>query len=480
MIHLPRHPLADRPRFLRNDLWLTCNCIILAVTLATFRASGAPLLDPEPEAGTTHFGYAIAALSDIDGDGHPDLAVGAPYQDGDFGNSTGGFGPPQNVGKVFLLNGVNLRVIRELDDPQFQMEQPLKFGGQFGSSMATVSDLNHDGATDVIIGVPHHVEEAEGEEEEEEEINSGEAFVFSAKDGVLLFTLTAPDPAEGARFGSAVMGVGDVNGDGVSDLVVGEPKRDIDEELQDSGAAYVFSGADGTLLRTLTPPSRGGAEANGRFGASLVDTGDLDQDGVHDILIGAPGDGRAFVISGASGAVIRTVLSPARETLPSFGYAVAGGKDMDRDGTPDFVIGAPLQNKLTGAAYLYKSDGTLLRTLKASPETFAKFGSSVAVSEDLTGDGRPDIIVGAPDHTANSLPNAGTAFIFRGTNGKLSRQVVSETPAARAGFGYVSVAADLTGSGTLAIISGAPFQNADLDDHGDVETHLQIGQIEVH
>ena len=470
------YSLALQLRTLRSDLWLSSSGITLSFVLTLLSARGAVLLDPEPDAGTTHFGYAIAALNDVDGDGHPDLAVAAPYQDGDFGNSTGGFGPPQNVGKVFLLNGVNLSVIRKLDDPQFQMEQPLKFGGQFGTSLAAVDDLNRDGATDVLVGVPHHVEE----EADENQINSGEAFVFSAKDGVLLFTLSAPNPEEGARFGHSVTGLGDVNGDGVPDLVVGEPKRDIDQELQDSGAAYVFSGADGTLLRTLTPPSQAGAEANGRFGEAIADSGDLDHDGVHDLLVGAPGNSRAYVVSGASGAVIRTVTSPARETLPSFGYAVAGGKDLNGDGTPDFVIGAPLQDKLTGAAYLYKSDGTLLRTLKASPESFAKFGTSVTISDDLTGDGRADVIVGAPDHTVNNLGNAGEAFVFRGNNGKLSRAVVSEMPKAHAGFGYVSVVADLTGSGSLAIVCGVPFQDADLVEHGDIETHLQIGQIEVH
>jgi hypothetical protein len=345
MIRSASYPLTARPGFEKNYLLFTASCLILAITLFAWPAGGAPLLNPEHEAGTTHFGRAITVLSDIDGDGHPDLAVGTPYQDGDFANSTGGFGPPQNVGKVFLLNGVNLKVIRTLDDPEFQMDQPLKFGGQFGSSIASVGDLNHDGSTEVIIGVPHHVEEGE----DEEEINAGEAFVFSPKDGVLLFTLLAPEPAEGARFGGAVSGVDDLNGDGVPEFIVGEPKRDVDEELQDSGAVYVFSGADGTLLRTLMPPSQAGAEANGRFGESLADAGDLDQDSVHDLLVGAPGDSRAFVISGASGAVIRTILSPARETLPSFGYAVAGGKDLNGDGTPDFVIGAPLKNKLGGA-----------------------------------------------------------------------------------------------------------------------------------
>ena len=474
----PQRPsLKTGSKLLDRYLLLVCTSIALGSISIPSRAPGSVLLDPDPESSTTHFGYSIAVIGDIDGDGHPDLAVGAPYQDGDFDNSTGGFGPPQNVGKVWLINGANLTVIRTLDDPQFQMEQSLKFGGQFGNSIAAVGDLNHDGITDVFVGVPHHIDE----EANENEVNSGEAFVFSGKDGSILFTLEAPEPAEGARFGYVVAGIADVNGDGTPDLLVGEPKRDVDEDVQDTGAAYLFSGADGTLLRTLLPPSQNGKGANGRFGEALADAGDLNQDGVDDILVGAPGNGRVYIVSGATGAVLQTVSSPVRETLPSFGYALSGGKDIDGDGTLDFVVGAPLQNKLTGAAYVFNGDGTLQRTLKASPETFAKFGSSVRIVDDLTRDGRPEIIVGAPDHTVNDIPNAGEAFIFRGNNGKLLRLLTSDTPKAYAGYGYVSLTADLTGNGQVSTITGTPFEDADLPEakSKDIETHLQIGQIEV-
>src|SRR5215813_6490492 len=170
--------LKQGATFRRHTLLIfSISLILLAVS--SFRVKAVVLLDPEPESSTTHFGYSVAVIGDIDGDGHPDLAVGAPFQDGDFDNIDKGFGPPQNVGKVFLLNGISLTVIRKLDDPAFQMVQIHKFGGQFGSCVAAAGDLNHDGITDVIVGVPHHVEE----DEDESEFNSGEAFVFSGKDG---------------------------------------------------------------------------------------------------------------------------------------------------------------------------------------------------------------------------------------------------------------------------------------------------------
>ena len=65
------------------------------------------MVDPAPEASTTQFGHTVVAVGDINGDGVPDLAVGAPFQDGDFVSTAAGFGKPQNVGKVYLVDGAS-------------------------------------------------------------------------------------------------------------------------------------------------------------------------------------------------------------------------------------------------------------------------------------------------------------------------------------------------------------------------------------
>jgi len=472
--------MTNKVKFLRRGIIPRCEAS-LAILVLMFSAlfvtaiQAATLLDPRPEPSTTQFGYSVAVIGDIDGDGVPDLAVGAPFQDGDF-DSIGGFGPPQDVGKVWIISGATLNVISQLNDPAFQMIQNRKFGGELGTSVAGVGDLNHDGIPDILVGVPHHTNFAA------DHVNCGEAFVFSGADGSILFTLNDPEEEEGNRMGFAVAALGDGNGDGVADLLVGVPKKDVSEDLPDVGSAYIFSGADGSFIRSLDPPARGGAEANGRFGAAVADAGDVNHDGVDDILIGAPGNSRAFVFDGATGALIFTMISPANsnaEKLPSFGFAVAGGKDLDGDGIPDFVIGAPLQNGLKGAAYVFKgSDGALQRSLRGPRQGFAKFGYSVALTTDVTGDGHPDILVGAPDVSVNGLLNAGEVLVFRG-NGRLFSTVTSEAPKAFASFGSAVTTADFNGDGTPEKVIGVPREDVDLIVHGDVETHLQIGQIEI-
>jgi hypothetical protein len=325
-----------------------------------------------------------------------------------------------------------------------------------------------------VVGVPHHIADPHGDSET---INAGEAFIYSGKDGALLLTLSDPAPQEDGKMAAAVAGLGDIDGDGVPDVVLGVPGEDLGDEengVSNVGLAYIFSGKTGQVIRTLNNPD---AEAAGAaFGAALANGGDINRDGTSDVVVGAPGAGHVYVFSGKTGALLFDIASPTQDALPSFGAAVSGGKDYNRDGVPDVVIGAPLQKNLRGAAYIFSgTNGSLLRSLRPRPaQNFSKFGAAVFAADDVTGDGQADVVVGAPDQNVNGVSHAGEVFVFD-RRGKLIQCLTSAAPASHAHFGSALTAADFNHDGVATVVVGTPDQDATLDS----SAHLQIGQIEI-
>ncbi len=476
-----RSPNSNQARSLRGLLRIASASVWAA--LLTSAASGATttLLDPRPEDSSTLFGRAIAVIGDVNSDGVADLAVGAPFQDGDFVETDEGFGKPQNVGKVYLVDGVTLTVLAILNDPEFQKVQTQHFGGQFGSAVAATGDLNGDGIPDVLVGTPHHV--IFGGIEFANTNSAGRVFACSGKDGSVLLTLDDPTPQENGRFGAAVASVGDVDRDGVPDILVGVPGKNTNGH-SNVGVAYIFSGSNGSFIRTINHPFQGNdeKEEGAAFGSTVAIAGDLNHDGVPEALISAPGGDQVFVFNIKTGALMFTLNSPLKEAEPSFGASVAGGLDLDGDGIPDFAVGAPLQNNAAGKAYIFRGkDGRLLKSLRSSPQQKgAKFGATILLSQDVTGDSGMDVLVGAPEETVSGLLHAGEVFVFDGKSGQPLKFLTSVTPQAFAGFGLALATVNLNGSQVANSVIGTPLLNADIvDDDGDVITHLQIGQIEV-
>ncbi len=470
----PARSPAIRPG--SRPVWLLYS-VLGIFALFTPVVQAVTLLDPLPERSTTLFGRTVITIDDLNGDGVPDIVVAAPFQDGDFTALPESYGRPQNVGKVFVLDGATLATLSQLDDPEFALVQTQHFGGQLGNSLAAVADLDGDGVADIIAGVPHHIESPLTTEAE---INAGKVLVFSGKTGALLVSLFDPTAEEDGKMGTAVAGLDDVDGDGTPDLLVGAPGKDIGGEedgIANVGLAYVFSGKTGQVIRILNHPAQGGTEAGAAFGTAVANAGDLDHDGVSDVLIGAPGEGRVFVFSGKTGTLLFNLASPVNDPLPSFGSSLAGGKDLNRDGIPDFVVGAPLQGNLQGAVYVYSgSNGTLLRRLRpGNGQRYARFGAAVVLSDDVSGDRRADILVGAPDQDVGNVLHAGEVFVFDGARGKLLQSITSANPQVQAEFGSSVAAADFDHDKIATPVVGAPHQDANLDS----VPHLQIGQIEI-
>ncbi|MEM1054872.1 MAG: FG-GAP-like repeat-containing protein [Bacteroidota bacterium] len=352
------------------------------------------------------FGYAVAGLTDTNGDGRPDYVVTAPVETP--------VGSPAGAGRAYIFSGTDGSLLQTLVSPN---ERGFS---RYGESVAGVGDLDGDGREDVIVGAPS-----------EDSQSNGVAYVYSGQTGSLLLSLFSPNSERSGLFGGSVAGTGDINGDGVGDLLVGAQFEDPGSSPENAGRAYVFSGSDGALLYTLTSPME---FEDGRFGTGVAGPGDVTGDGVPDLLVGARGDdpdpgalprGRAYLFSGATGALIRTLVSP---NPPSqfgnvFGSQVATLGDVDGDGVPDLGVSDPFQDVGTrvsaGVAYVYsgRTGRFLLSFASDQPASGGQFGGqfvpAFAGLGDSDGDGSVELLVGE----FNGIPvgantRFGSAYVF--------------------------------------------------------------------
>jgi len=313
-------------------------------------------------------------------------------------------------------------------------------GDDFGLAVSDAGDVNLDGYADVVVGAIQDGVPSAG---------AGYARVFSGVDGTSLHTFHGDDP--GDTFGNSVGSAGDVNMDGVPDVVVGAVWDDAQGAF--AGSVRVFSGADGAVLLNLLADSPGDF-----FGLRVSSAGDVDGDGRVDILVGAVqwmfnDKGYARVYSGADGSILHHWNGAHNGS--QFGYSVSDLGDVDIDGSPDVVVGAWFENlgaSGTGSARVFSgASGAVLYTFAGKPG--AHMGSSVATAGHVDTDGVPDIILGASgDATAGSY--AGGAYVYSGASGALLHAFHGFSPGDQLG-NAVHGAGDVDGDGRGDLVVGA-------------------------
>jgi uncharacterized delta-60 repeat protein len=373
-----------------------------------------------------------------------------------------------------------------------------------GYSVAIVGDVNADGFADILVGVPKN--DVILPLAAKAAVDVGTAYLVSGAmpGGVQVILETFDGAAKGDEFGGTVAAVGDVNHDTVPDFAITAPKADQLDPLtgkvliKDRGAVTVYSGANFSVLFTLT-----GEAAGDGFGISVAAAGDADADTYGDIVVGAwkadgidsltlkpiKDAGAAYLYSGQTGNLLHKFPGEAKGDY--FGYSVAAGSDMDGDAVSEISIGAYKHDPLDGITNKPRIDaGSVYVYNSASPYTLVKrldgvskgdnFGfAQVAIIAEY---GYRALIVGAPraDVVAGkSYADAGQVSLHIGPMGIPAYTMHGVTPQAGARFGSaLSVAGDVDGDGLIAedFIVGAPKTDIILGG----KKLIDAGQISVH
>ncbi|MEZ6063708.1 MAG: FG-GAP-like repeat-containing protein [Planctomycetaceae bacterium] len=408
-------------------------------------------------------GNAVASLGDLDGDGIQDLIAGA-YLDDDVPSGSGA------AYVLFMNNDGSVRSDQKISGTQGGFTGVLENADRFGRSLTNIGDLDSDGVTDIAVGVPG---------DDDGGSNRGAVYIlFLNSDGTVKShqkISTTTGGFTGAvenfdEFGSSLASPGDLDGDGVLDLIVGA--RLDDDGGPNRGAVYVLLlNSDGTVKsqQKISDTSGGLAATLGDsdfFGNAMAVSGDLDGDGVNDVVVGAYNSddggtdrGAVYVLFLNSSGTVKAEqkisntsggLSATLDDSDQFGSSITNMGDINGDGIDDLVIGARHDDDGgtdRGAAYVLfmNSTGTVKShrkisntsgNLTATLDNSDFFGTSVANVGDIDGDGLNDLAVGAygdDDGGAsrgavyilhlNAIPNPGVideTYRISDTSGSLS------------------------------------------------------------
>jgi hypothetical protein len=371
-------------------------------------------------------GMSVSYAGDVNKDGKADLIVGAPNANG---NASG--------------SGVSYVVFGKVGGEQVNLSA-LGTGGfvingaaasdQSGVSVSNAGDVDGDGFDDLIIGAPYA--DPKGN-------NSGASYVVFGKDNYpTAINLSAVasgtggfvinGAAAGDQSGTSVSNAGDVNGDGLADLIVGAPSAD-PNGFNDAGSSYVVFGKANTTPVNLSDiaDGTGGFVINGagninRLGSSVSNAGDVNNDGKDDLIITRI-NSVAVVFGKADGTQVNaSALGNGGFLIAGANNAVSAAGDVNNDGFDDLIIGA-LNSGNGGISYVVygkantttvnlNSIGTAGFSLALGAPGVNQTGRSVSFAGDVNKDGFDDVIIGATGVDPNGLNNAGASFVVFGGN----------------------------------------------------------------
>ncbi len=399
-------------------------------------------------------GAGASAAGDINGDGIDDILVGAPLASLGAGSQTGSFAivfgerglGPENVPVAILNGGAGIRY------------DGLDVGGQLGTVVAPIGDVNGDGRADIAVTAPGTDAVATDPDTGNSILrpDSGLTYIIygqekASKLPVSLVEFKSKQVTEilgaqaGDGLGASLTGVGDVDGDGFDDFIVG-----LGQPRETGGRAligYLVLGQKKTPKEPVDLALTGSDRAipifaalAGSSGAQFAGGGDVNGDGRPDILVGLPGadpvaadnGGQISVVFGGDGAFgstidltalgVRDGVTYTGGTGDGLGTAVASAGDLNNDGFADIAVGSETLNQVT--VIFGRENGPLsnrpLSTLtqgEALILTVADadgFGTVIAPGGDVNSDGIDDLLLGAPGSDVGTVQDAGETFVVLG------------------------------------------------------------------
>jgi hypothetical protein len=404
--------------------------LLLGAALLVARAGHAtgPFVEPEAvalysytsEQAGDSYGWASENLGDINGDGANDFIVSAPFF----------IAEGTRVGKIYIYSGADGALLNAVTGNPYD---------QLGFGVAGAGDVNADGVPDYVAGgrgsllAPTPFK--------------GRVVVFSGADHSVLHEFIGE---EGDAFGYDVNAAGDVNGDGFGDVIVGAAQADF-SGFQ-TGRVYVFSGADGTVLWTEDGSTRNGflgsavgyvGDLNGDGATELV------AGAFGAVTPNHPTRGRAYVYDGATGTILFTLAPTSGAPQARFGqFFTSNAGDVNGDRVPDIFVAdynSSVEAKYAGKAYVFSGvDGSLL--LMIAGEEGDGLGPGRGIG-DINGDRHDDLIVAAYTNS-DGAPAAGQTYLISGADGTVLRTITGNIPFDFQGVDAVGLG-DVSGDGLI-------------------------------
>ncbi len=422
--------------------------------------TASPAWTVESDQALARLGSSVAIAGDVDGDGYSDVIVGAAEYDN----------VEVDEGRAFVYFGASTGL-----DSNAAWSAESDLGGAFlGQSVAHAGDVNGDGFSDVIVGAPGLTNG---------HTNEGRAYVYLGSAAGLATSpaWTVESNQLNAQFGFSVASAGDVNGDGFSDVLVGAIS--FDNGQTNEGRVFLYLGSS-TGLATIPSWTAESNQAFAQFGFSVATAGDVNGDGLSDVIVGSylydngqADEGRVSLYYGSATALSSTPAWTAESDQVDawFGYSVATAGDVNRDEYSDVIIGSIAYDNgeaNEGRVFVYLGSSSGLATSPAwtaeSDQGGAQFGHSVATAGDVNGDGYSDVIIGSNQYD-NGSTDEGRAFVYTGSASGLSTSFIwtAESDQSTAQFGRcVSTAGDVNNDGYSDVIVGSGLYNGGHTDEG--------------